>query len=54
MTPAELALALDDDIEKTRPPHGGADMSVAEVEAYAKAWRSLTPRQRLERAKEAR
>lgn len=51
MTPAELALALDDDLETPRPPHGGDSMQPHEVEAYARAWRAMTPRDRLERAR---
>jgi hypothetical protein len=52
LTPSELALALDDDLETRRAPHGGGAMSPAELEAYARAWRAMTPAERLARARE--
>lgn len=54
LTPAELLLALDADDGKTqRVPMGGANMSAGEIEAYARAWRAMTPRQRLSRTRES-
>ena len=45
---AEIALALDSDFEKPRPPSGFPVMGAGQAQAYARWWRSLTPRQRLD------
>lgn len=52
MTPAELSLCLDDNIEEERPPMGGAAMSAVEIEEYARRWRALTPQERLTKIRE--
>ena len=54
MTTAEIALALDAEDESPRAPHGGQIMDAAELEEYARKWRAMTPRQRLERARNKR
>lgn len=52
LTETELVLCLDDDLEKRRAQDGSQEMSSADIVAYARAWRSQTLRQRLDRAKE--
>lgn len=51
LTPSELLLALDKPDPEKHVPHGGRNMSAAEIEEYARAWRAMTPKQRLERAR---
>lgn len=51
MTPVEIMLALDGDTEKHRTPPGGTDIQLGGTQSYADWWRSLTPAQRLERAR---
>lgn len=52
LTMAELHLALDGDLSKSRLPPGARPLrSQAEAEALARAFREMTPRQRLEYAR---
>jgi hypothetical protein len=54
LTLPELWLALDQNLEeKHRPPSGGVSVKGSARE-YAAWWRSLTPLERLERAREKR
>ena len=52
LTLAELALALDDDLEQRRPPHGGASLSGPDVAAHVAWLRSATVRQRIARLRQ--
>jgi len=47
-TLTELALALDDNFDPSRPPSGFPAMSAAQSRAYQMWWRGLTPRERLD------
>lgn len=53
LTEVELALCLDDDLEKRRATDGGQAMQAADVVAYARAWRAQTLKQRIQRARES-
>lgn len=54
LTLAEVAVLLDQDTEDLdrKPPAEGADLTAfGGMEGYRRWWRSLTPAQRLERAR---
>ena len=52
MTPAEIWLAFDNNLENDRPPPGSVPLgSAAEMQAYAAETRALTTRQLFEREK---
>ena len=53
LTEVELALCLDDDLEKRRATDGGQALQAVDVVAYARAWRAQTLKQRIERARES-
>ena len=52
LTEVELALCLDDDLEKRRATDGGQQIQATDAVAYARAWRAQTLRQRVNRARE--
>lgn len=53
LTEPEMLAALDDDLSKRRPPsYGTALMTDADVQAYLERMRSMTPRERLQAARE--
>lgn len=52
LTLPELARALDEPDGKRKPPSGAKEMSATDVIEYAARYRAMTPRQRLELAKE--
>jgi len=48
LTMAELAMVLDNDFTKPRPPQGFTPMSPEERKSYNEWWQSLSMRGRLE------
>ena len=54
LTIPEVALALDEDVSKPRAPGGGMPMSYPDKLAWIAQLRAMTPRERLEMARENR
>ena len=54
LTLAEVAVLLDQDLESDQPPAGATDLlqHPGGTDSYIRWWRSLTPAQRLERARQ--
>lgn len=52
MTLPEILLALDDGDQPHRPPAGSVPLAAHNREEYARWWRGLSPRQRLEVARD--
>lgn len=53
MTLPEMLLALDEDLEKKRPPAGSQPLqSAADKAEYARQWRQMSREERLQQARE--